>query len=464
MSFLREEQTQEQNLFEQMLDQTTPQKTSASATFFAGFLKKGTIVDIRNDTAIIDAGLKAEGRVLLADLKKFEGDREFKVGDEIDVYVDRLGDDGDIQFSAEKASREKVWMRLEQAMTDNTTIDGTIFSHVKAGYAVNIDGVVAFLPKSQADSRPWTDAQKFMNTPMKFKVMKMDRNRNNVVVSSRAVLEEERAGARQRFVADLQEEQVVEGVVKNITDYGAFIDLGGVDGLLHVIDISWKRVNHPSDVLKVGETIKVKVIRFNKETGRISLGMKQLESDPWEQIKDRVKIDDILEGEVTNITDYGAFVEIFPGIEGLVYVTEVSWTQKNVHPINFLKQNQMIKVKVMDIDLEKRRISLSYKRCQSNPWQKFLEEHPVGNVLDGTIRNITEFGLFVNVSEGLDGMVHLHDLTWDENPDVEIKRYQKGDAIKVIVLDVNPEKERINLGVKQLSPNPNEQKKEEAKA
>lgn len=456
MSFAREEQTQEQNLFEQMLDQTTPQKRSGSATFFAGFLKKGTIVDIRNDTAIIDAGLKAEGRVLLADLKKFEGtDREFKVGDEVDVYVDRLGDDGDIQFSAEKASREKVWMRLEQAMTDNTTIDGTIFSHVKAGYAVNIDSVVAFLPKSQADSRPWTDAQKFMNVPMKFKVMKMDRNRNNVVVSSRAVLEEERAGARQRFVADLQEEQIVEGVVKNITDYGAFIDLGGVDGLLHVIDISWKRVNHPSDVLKVGETIKVKVIRFNKETGRISLGMKQLESDPWEQIKDKVKIDDILEGEVTNITDYGAFVEIFPGIEGLVYVTEVSWTQKNVHPINFLKQNQMIKVKVMDIDLEKRRISLSYKRCQSNPWQQFLEEHPIGSVLDGTIRNITEFGLFVNVSEGLDGMVHLHDLTWDGSADAEIKRYQKGDSVKVIVLDVSPEKERINLGIKQLTPNPN---------
>lgn len=455
MSFLREEQTQEQSLFEQMLDQTTPQKRSASATFFAGFLKKGTIVDIRNDTAIIDAGLKAEGRVLLADLKKFEGDREFKIGDEVDVYVDRLGDDGDIQFSAEKAAREKVWMRLEQAMTDNTTIDGTIFSHVKAGYAVNIDSVVAFLPKSQADSRPWTDAQKFMNTPMKFKVMKMDRNRNNVVVSSRAVLEEERAGARQRFVADLQEEQIVEGVVKNITDYGAFIDLGGVDGLLHVIDISWKRVNHPSDVLKVGETIKVKVIRFNKETGRISLGMKQLEADPWEQIKDRVKIDDILEGEVTNITDYGAFVEIFPGIEGLVYVTEVSWTQKNVHPINFLKQNQMIKVKVMDIDLEKRRISLSYKRCQLNPWQKFLEDHPIGNILDGTIRNITEFGLFVNVSDGLDGMVHLHDLTWDGAADAEIKRYQKGDTVKVIVLDVSPEKERINLGIKQLTPNPN---------
>ena len=337
MSFLREEKTQEQNLFEQMLDQVTPQKTSTSATFFAGFLKKGTIVDIRNDTAIIDAGLKAEGRILLADLKKFESDREFKVGDEIDVYVDRLGDDGNIVFSAEKAAREKVWVKLEQAMTDNTTIEGTIFSHVKAGYAVNIDSVVAFLPKSQADSRPWTDPQRFMNTPMQFKVMKMDRNRNNVVVSSRAVLEEERAGARQRFVADLQEDQIVEGVVKNITDYGAFIDLGGVDGLLHVIDISWKRVNHPSDILKVGETIKVKVIRFNKETGRISLGMKQLESDPWEQVKDRVKIDDILEGEVTNITDYGAFVEIFPGIEGLVYVTEVSWTQKKCSPYKFLE-------------------------------------------------------------------------------------------------------------------------------
>ncbi len=451
MSFLREEKTQEQNLFEQMLDQVSPKPvTSSSATFFGGFLKKGVIVGIRNDTAIVDAGLKAEGRILLADLKKFEPNREFKVGDEIDVYVDRLGDDGDIVFSAEKAAREKVWMRLEQAMTDNTTIEGTIFAHVKAGFAVNIDGVLAFLPKSQADSRPWPDAQKFMNATMKFKVMKMDRNRNNVVVSSRAVLEEERAGARQRFVEDLKEDQVVEGVVKNITDYGAFVDLGGVDGLLHVIDISWKRVNHPGDVLKVGDTVKVKVIRFNKETGRISLGMKQLEEDPWEQIKDKVQIGDVLEGEVTNITDYGAFVEIFPGIEGLVYVTEVSWTQKNAHPINFLKQNQVIKVKVMDIDLEKRRISLSYKRCQPNPWQKFLEEHPIDSVIEGVIRNITEFGLFVSVADGLDGMVHLHDIT-EGNPDNEIKRYQKGDAIKVIVLDVNPEKERINLGIKQLN-------------
>ena len=445
-----EEQQRNQELFETLLEGSTPE-TQTNTTVFNGFLKKGVIVDIRNDTAIVDAGLKAEGRILLADLKKFENKEDFSIGEEIDVFVDKLGDDGDIVFSAEKSARERVWMRLEQAMLDNSTINGSVFSHVKAGYAVNIDGVVAFLPKSQVDTRPWADAQKFIGQELSFKVMKMDRNRNNVVVSSRAVIEEERAEARIKFVADLEENQVVDGVVKNITDYGAFVDLGGVDGLLHVIDISWKRVNHPSDVLKIGDTIKVKVIRFNKETGRISLGMKQLQEDPWEQIKEKVKIGDVLEGEVTNITDYGAFVEIFPGIEGLVYVTEVSWTQKNAHPINFLKQNQRINVQVMDIDLEKRRISLSYKRCQPNPWQNFLDKHPIESIIDGTVRNITEFGLFVTVGDNLDGMVHLQDLSWDSSGDEEIKKYKKDQTIQVKVLDVNPEKERINLGVKQLT-------------
>lgn len=423
---------------------------------FEGFLTKGTIVRIENDMAVIDAGLKAEGRLPLADLIKFEERPDLKVGDDVAIYVDKLEDyHGDIVFSAEKAFREKVWLDIGEAVKNNTTIKGTIFSYVKAGFAVNIKGIVGFLPKSQFDVRPIKDIDAIMNTEEEFKVIKLDRARNNVVLSRRMVLEESRAGAREKFVQDLEENQVVEGVIKNVTDYGAFVDLGGVDGLLHVIDISWKRINHPSDVLKVGDTVKVKVIRFNRETGRISLGMKQLESDPWSEIKDQIKVGDVIEGEVTNLTDYGAFVEIEQGIEGLIYVTEISWVKKNAHPAEFLKQGQKIKVMVMDVDTEKRRVSLSYKRCQPNPWQAYLDQNPPGSVVEGTIRNITEFGIFVGLTNELDGMVHLNDVSWDNvEAEAAIKAMEKGQKIKVQILEISPDRERISLGIKQLTKAP----------
>ncbi|USO02437.1 MAG: 30S ribosomal protein S1 [Alphaproteobacteria bacterium] len=433
---------------------------------FEGFLTKGTIVDIRDDMAVVDAGLKAEGRVSLANIKKFEKREDIKVGDVIDVYVERLENNlGDIVLSVEKANREKVWLKLENAMKDGTSITGVIYAFVKAGFSVNIDGVVGFLPKSQLDVRPIKDTQEILNVPLEFKIIKVDRARNNVVVSRRAHLEDERADARMQFVQDLEENQIVEGVVKNITDYGAFVDLGGVDGLLHVIDISWKRINHPSDVLKVGDTIKVKVIRFNKETGRISLGMKQLGQDPWLEIKDSLKIGDEVTGEITNLTDYGAFVQLEPGIEGLIYITEISWTKKNAHPAEFLKQNQKVKVKIMDVDLEKKRVSLSYKRCLPNPWQAYLEAHPAGTVVKGQVKNVTEFGIFVSLTPELDGMVNLLDLeTAHKNTANATEMYQKGQEIEVVVLDVSPEKERISLGLKKNESKDTVVKKESAKA
>lgn len=420
---------------------------------FEGFLTKGLVVAIDDDQAVVDAGLKAEGRVSLADLRKYDK-RELRVGDEIDVYVERLENDyGDVVLSIEKAYREKVWMKLDRALKENGSVTGVIYSFVKAGFAVNIDGIVGFLPKSQLDVRPVKDVHELMNKNLEFKIIKVDRSRNNVVLSRREYLEEERSGARIKFVSELHENQVVEGVVKNITDYGVFVDLGGVDGLLHVIDISWKRINHPSEVLKVGDVIKVKVIRFNKETGRISLGMKQLEQDPWTEIKDSIKIGDELVGEITNLTDYGAFVQIEAGIEGLIYVTEISWVKKNAHPAEFLKQNQKVKVKVMDVDLEKRRVSLSYKRCMPNPWQAYLEEHPTNSVVEGVVKNITEFGIFITLTPELDGMVNLDDIAWDvKEADTSLEKYQKGQTIQVMILDVSPDKERISLGLKQLHP------------
>ena len=436
--------------FEELLN-SAPHSTTGKK--FEGFLTKGRIVAVNDDEVVIDAGLKAEGRISLADVKKFEKRDNIQVDDEIDVFVERLENDlGDVVLSIEKANREKVWIRLETALRDNSNVTGVIYSYVKAGFSVSIDGIIGFLPKSQLDVRPVRDINELMNTPLEFKIIKVDRPRNNVVISRRAYLEEERADARIKFVNELEENQIVEGIVKNITDYGVFVDLGGVDGLLHVIDISWKRINHPSDVLKVGDVIRVKVIRFNKETGRISLGMKQLEQDPWSEIKDSIQIGDELEGEITNLTDYGAFVQLEPGIEGLIYVTEISWTKKNAHPAEFLKQNQKVRVKVMDVDLEKRRVSLSYKRCISNPWQAYLEEHPTGSVVEGIVKNITEFGIFVTLTPELDGMVNLDDITGN-NHDAEaaLDRYQKGQKISVMILDVSPEKERISLGLKQVT-------------
>jgi small subunit ribosomal protein S1 len=421
---------------------------------FEGNVVKGMIVAIHNDMALIDVGLKSEGRV---SLKEFSGpgrSAEVRIGDVVDVFVERMEDkNGEAVLSIEKARREAVWVELEKAYQNGTLVNGVIFGKVKGGFAVDLDGAVAFLPGSQVDIRPVRDVAPLMNIVQPFKLLKMDKGRSNIVVSRRSVLEESRAEARTELVSNLSEGQVLTGIVKNITDYGAFIDLGGVDGLLHVTDISWRRINHPADVLKVGESIQVQVIRFNRDTQRISLGMKQLEEDPWKGVENRFTVSSRHRGKVTNIADYGAFVELEPAVEGLIYVTEMSWTKKNIHPNKILTVGQEVDVMVLDVDMSKRRISLGLKQCFDNPWSQFSERYPIGSVLEGEIKNITEFGLFVGVADDLDGMVHLTDISWEDN-DAAINSYKKGDAIKVKVLDVDPEKERISLGIKQLQNDP----------
>ncbi|RZI46069.1 30S ribosomal protein S1 [Candidatus Finniella inopinata] len=418
---------------------------------FENTVVKGTIVAIRNDLAIVDVGLKSEGRVPLKEIQT-KDQEEVRVGDKIDVYVERLEDkNGEVVLSIEKARREAAWDELEKAHAEGLLINGTIFGRVKGGFAVDLNGAIAFLPGSQVDIRPIRDISALMNILQPFKLLKMDKARSNIVVSRRSVLEESRAEARTELVSQLTEGQILDGIVKNITDYGAFVDLGGVDGLLHVTDISWKRINHPSDMLKIGESIKVQVIRFNKETQRISLGMKQLENDPWKGIEENYAIGSRHMGRITNIADYGAFVELENGIEGLIYVTEMSWTKKNVHPSKIVTVGQEVNVVILEVDTNKRRISLGLKQCSENPWQKFMEQHPAGSTLDGVVKNVTEFGLFVGVSEELDGMVHLSDLSWDKPGEEAMADFTKGQTITVKVLDVDFEKERISLGVKQLS-------------
>lgn len=446
MSPLAEKNNQKED-FASLLESSLAGKSS-----FEGSVVKGTIVGIVNEIAIIDVGLKSEGRVAV---KEFSGPGrlvELRVGDVVDVYVERMEDkNGEALLSVEKARREAVWGELDVAFQQGTLVNGTIFGRVKGGFAVDLDGAVAFLPGSQVDVRPIRDIGPLMNIVQPFKLLKMDKARSNIVVSRRSVLEENRAEARTELVANLIEGQIMPGVVKNITDYGAFIDLGGVDGLLHVTDISWRRINHPADVLKVGENVQVQVIRFNKDTQRISLGMKQLESDPWQGVEERFTIGSRHQGKVTNVTDYGAFVELEPAVEGLIYITEMSWTKKNVHPGKILASSQDVDVVVLDVDMNKRRISLGLKQCSENPWQKFRDTHPVGSILEGEIKNITEFGLFVGVAEDLDGMVHLTDLSWEKAGEEALAEHKKGDMLKVKVLDVDAEKERISLGVKQLS-------------
>ena len=422
---------------------------------FEGKVVKGRIVAIQKDIAIIDVGLKSEGRVPLKEINARGLGEEVKVGDLIDVFVERIEDrNGDAALSVEKARREAAWMDLERASELGTLVNGVIFGKVKGGFAVDLNGAVAFLPGSQVDVRPVRDVGPLMNLVQPFKILKMDKSRSNIVVSRRSVLEESRAEARTELVAQLQENQVLDGIVKNITDYGAFIDLGGVDGLLHVTDISWRRINHPADVLKLGETVKVMVIRFNKETQRISLGMKQLEEDPWKGKEDTFAPGTRLKGKITSIADYGAFVELEGNIEGLIYVTEMSWTKKNVHPNKIVAIDQEVDVVVLEVDPAKRRISLGLKQGTENPWKQFLDMHPVGSVLEGTIKNITEFGLFVGVSDALDGMIHLSDLSWDKPGEEAVKEHTKNSTITVKVLDVDPEKERISLGVKHLISDP----------
>jgi small subunit ribosomal protein S1 len=420
-----------------------------------GTVLRGTVVAIDGEEALVDVGLKSEGRIPLKEFAPPGQTPEVKVGDVVEVYVERYENrSGEIVLSREKARREESWNRLERAFQEGTKVEGQIFGRVKGGFAVDLGGAVAFLPGSQVDIRPVRDVGHLLNKPEPFMILKMDRRRGNIVVSRRAVLEESRAEQRNELLANLKEGQVLEGVVKNITDYGAFVDLGGLDGLLHVTDISWRRVNHPADVLQVGQTVKVQVIRFNRETQRISLGMKQLEADPWEGIELKYPVNTKFKGRVTNITDYGAFVELEPGVEGLVHVSEMSWTKKNVHPGKIVSTSQEVEVMVLEVDPEKRRISLGLKQCQPNPWEKFLEDHPLGSVVEGEIKNITEFGLFIGLENDIDGMVHLSDLSWDQPGEEAIKAYKKGDIVKAVVLDVDVEKERISLGIKQLTADP----------
>jgi small subunit ribosomal protein S1 len=425
------------------------------ASSFEGTVVKGTVVRIANDFVVVDVGLKSEGRVPLREFNNNGVVAELKEGDTVDIFVDRMENkEGEAVLSREKARREEAWTVLEKAFNDQERVMGTIFGRVKGGFTVDLGGAVAFLPGSQVDVRPVRDVGPLMGQDQQFAILKMDRRRGNIVVSRRAVMEETRAEDRTRLMGNLSEGQVLDGVVKNITDYGAFVDLGGVDGLLHVTDIAWKRINHPSEALTIGQNVKVQVIRFNPETQRISLGMKQLMSDPWDGAGAKYPVGQRLKGRVTNITDYGAFVELEPGVEGLVHVSEMSWTKKNVHPGKIVSTSQEVEVMVLDVDMSKRRISLGLKQCMANPWESFAEQYPAGTELDGEVRNITEFGLFVGLPGDIDGMVHLSDLSWDKAGDEAIRDYKKGDGVKVKVLDVDIDKERISLGIKQLANDP----------
>ena len=420
-----------------------------------GSVVKGKVVSIENDVVLVDVGLKSEGRISMKEFSSYGAKSEIQTGDLVDVFIEKIeGRNGDTVLSREKAKREESWSILEIAHKKQERVTGVIFGKVKGGFTVDLEGATAFLPGSQVDIRPIKDLNSIMGGPQSFMILKMDRKRGNIVVSRRAVLEESRAEARTELVSNLGEGQVLKGIVKNITDYGAFIDLGGVDGLLHVTDIAWKRVLHPSEVLKLGDTITVQVIKFNNETQRISLGMKQLEEDPWTSIEEKYPIGSKTTGRITNITDYGAFVELDAGIEGLVHVTEISWTKKNIHPGKIVSTSEQVEVMVLDIEESKRRISLGLKQCVENPWQEFLDNHPNGSELEGEIKNITEFGIFVAASDQVDGLIHLSDVSWEGNAEEIISNYKKGDVIKTKVLDVSVENERISLGIKQLEADP----------
>jgi small subunit ribosomal protein S1 len=417
-----------------------------------GSVVKGTVVAVERDVAVIDVGLKTEGRVALREFAGPGRSSEIKVGDTVEVYLERIENAlGEAVLSRDKARREESWGKLEKAFQNNEKVQGVIFNQVKGGFTVDLDGAVAFLPRSQVDIRPIRDVSPLMNNQQPFQILKMDRRRGNIVVSRRTVLEETRAEQRQELVQNLEEGQVIDGVVKNITDYGAFVDLGGIDGLLHVTDIAWRRVNHPSEVLNIGQQVKVKIIKINHETHRISLGMKQLLDDPWQGIEAKYPVGARFKGRVTNITDYGAFVELEPGIEGLIHVSEMSWTKKNVHPGKIVSTSQEVEVQVLEVDPVKRRISLGLKQTMRNPWEVFLEKYPAGSVVEGEVKNKTEFGLFLGLDGEVDGMVHLSDLDWKRPGEQVIEEYKKGDKVQAQVLDVDVEKERISLGIKQLS-------------
>jgi small subunit ribosomal protein S1 len=436
--------------FASLLDETL-----GTDTGFDGSVITGRVVRLTDEFAIVDVGLKSEGRVALKEFAAPGAKPEVKPGDVVELYVERYEDrDGSIVLSREKARREEAWTSLERAFEANQRVTGTIYGRVKGGFTVDLGGAVAFLPGSQVDIRPVRDVAPLMGMPQPFQILKMDRARGNIVVSRRAVLEETRAEQRSELIQGLKEGMILDGVVKNITDYGAFVDLGGVDGLLHVTDIAWRRINHPAEALTIGQAVRVQVIRFNSDTQRISLGMKQLETDPWEGVGIKYPAGAKFSGRVTNITDYGAFVELEPGVEGLVHVSEMSWTKKNVHPGKIVATSQEVEVLVLDVDSSKRRISLGLKQVQRNPWEEFAELHPVGSTVEGEIRNITEFGLFIGLAPEIDGMVHMSDISWDEAGETAIAAYEKAGIVKAKVLDVDVEKERISLGIKQLQDDP----------
>ena len=436
--------------FAALLDETLGRDSG-----FEGSVVTGRVLRLTDEFAIVDVGLKSEGRVALKEFATPGVPPDVKPGDVIELFVERYEDrDGTIVLSREKARREESWTNLEKAFEANQRVTGTIYGRVKGGFTVDLGVAVAFLPGSQVDIRPVRDVGPLMGQPQPFQILKMDRARGNIVVSRRAVLEETRAEQRSELIQGLKEGMILDGVVKNITDYGAFVDLGGVDGLLHVTDIAWRRINHPSEALQIGQAVKVQVIRFNSDTQRISLGMKQLEADPWDGVGAKYPPGAKFSGRVTNITDYGAFVELEPGVEGLVHVSEMSWTKKNVHPGKIVATSQEVDVMVLDVDSSKRRISLGLKQVQRNPWEQFVDEHPVGSIVEGEIRNLTEFGLFVGLTADIDGMVHMSDLSWDEQGEAAMAKYEKGQIVKAKVLDVDVEKERISLGVKQLADDP----------
>lgn len=444
-------QTSKSVSFAQMLEESLSGKESLE-----GKVVKGTIVGFKNDKAVIDVGLKSEGRLFIDDIKMLKGSDNVVIGDTLDVYVERFEDrNGEPILSIEKAKREAVWLDLEKHLENGSTVDGMIIGRTKGGFSVDINGTIAFLPGSQVDLRIVKDITPILNVKQPFKILKMDRARNNIVVSRRAVLEASRTEAKAEIISKLSEGMVTEGVVKNITDYGAFVDIGGIDGLLHVTDMSWKRVSSPSDVVKVGDVVKVQIIKFNKDSGRISLGMKQLVKTPWENVEERYHVGQRCKGKVVNVMDYGAFVELEDCIEGMIYVTELSWTRKNIHPSKVVNIGDEVEVMVLDVNAQKRKISLGLKQCLDNPWKKFAEEHPAGTKLQGEVKNITEFGVFVGVTDTLDGMVHMSDISWAAgSSDDKSKDLKKGQIIDVVVLDVNPDKERISLGIKQLEADP----------
>ena len=427
----------------------------AGRDMMEGQVIHGKVVGIEKDFVIIDVGLKTEGRIQIKEFGLNADGQPPKVGDDVEVYLERIENAmGEAVISRDKARREEAWTRLEVVFAEGQPVMGAIVGRVKGGFTVDLGGASAFLPGSQVDIRPVRDVGPLMGKEQPFAILKMDRPRGNIVVSRRAILEEARAEQRTELVSQLAEGEVREGVVKNITDYGAFVDLGGIDGLLHVTDMSWKRVSHPSQVLAVGDTVKVQIVKINPDTQRISLGMKQLQADPWDGVDAKYPVGSRYTGRITNITDYGAFVELEAGVEGLVHVSEMSWTKKNAHPGKIVSTSQEVEVIVLDVDASKRRISLGLKQAQDNPWEAFTTAHPIGSEVEGEVKNATEFGLFIGLDNDIDGMVHLSDIDWNVAGEEAIQRYKKGDMVKARVLDIDVEKERVSLGIKQLGGDP----------